>query len=155
MIQRNIVRFAVLTAAILCIFMIKPTTQNTDAAAGPPVNPMTEKWSGPYGGVPPFDKVKIADFKPAVETAMVENLKEIDAIASTSAPPTFQNTIVALERTGATLDRVATIYGIWSGNMNSAEFSKVEAEMDPKIAAHFDKIIQNDALFKRIETVYN
>lgn len=155
MIQRNFVRFAMLTAAFLCFFMLNPTTQTTDAASAPLVNPMTEKWSGPYGGVPPFDKINVADFKPAVEAAMADNLAEINAIATTSAPATFQNTIVALERTGATLDRVSTIYGIWSGNMNSDEFSKVEAELDPKIAAHFDKIIQNDALFKRIEAVYN
>ena len=135
MIHRNIIRFAVLIAAILCIFMLNPTTQTTDASSVPPANPMTEKWSGPYGGVPPFDKINVADFKPAVEAAMTENLAEIDVIAKTSAPPTFQNTIVALERTGATLDRVSTIYGIWSGNMNSGEFSAVETEMDPKIAA--------------------
>ena len=155
MIQRNFRRFAVLTAAILCIFMLKPTTQTTDAAEMPSTNPMTQKWTGPYGGVPPFDKIKIADFKPAVEAAMIENLAEIDAIAKTKAAPTFQNTIVALERTGATLDRVGTIYGIWASNMNSDEFGKIEADLDPKIAAHFDKIIQNDALFKRIEAVYN
>lgn len=155
MIQRNFVLFAVLTTAIFSIFMLKPTTQTAEANFLPTTNPMTEKWTGPYGGVPPFDKVKIADFKPAVEAAMAENLKEIDEIANTSAPPTFLNTIVALERTGATLDRVATIYGIWGSNLNSDEFSKIEAELDPKIAAHFDKIIQNEALFKRIEAVYN
>lgn len=155
MIQRNFVRFAVLTAAILCIFMLKPTSQTIDAAEIPHANPMTQKWTGPYGGVPPFDKVKIADFKPAVEAAMTENLKEIDAIANTNARPTFENTIVPLERTGATLDRVSTIYGIWASNMNSDEFGKIEAELDPKITAHFDKIVQNEVLFKRIEAVYN
>lgn len=155
MIQRNYVRFAVLSAAILCILMLKPTTQTIDAAEIPHANPMTLQWTGPYGGVPPFDKVKLADFKPAVEAAMTENLKEIAAIADTTAPPTFQNTIVALERTGATLDRVSTIYGIWASNMNSDEFAKIEAELDPKITAHFDKIVQNEALFKRIEAVYN
>ncbi|MGB7202869.1 MAG: M3 family metallopeptidase [Pyrinomonadaceae bacterium] len=155
MIQRNFRRFAVLTAVILFIFMLKPTTQTTDAAEIPSTNPMTQKWTGPYGGVPPFDKIKIADFKSAVEAAMTENLAEIDAIAKTQAAPTFQNTIVALERTGATLDRVGTIYGIWASNMNSDEFGKIEADLDPKIAAHFDKIIQNGALFKRIEAVYN
>ncbi|MFN0138480.1 MAG: M3 family metallopeptidase [Pyrinomonadaceae bacterium] len=135
--------------------MTKPTTQPTDAAEIPYANPITQKWTGPYGGVPPFDKVKIADFKPAAEAAMAENLKEIDSIANTTARPTFQNTIVALERTGATLDRVGTIYGIWASNMNSDEFGKIEAELDPKITAHFDKIVQNEVLFKRIEAVYN
>ncbi len=150
------IRFAAAAFIALAAAFFMTTTNDTPIiAAEHAPNPLLTKWEGPYGGIPPFDKVKIADFKPALESAMAENLAEIDAIASTSAPPTFQNTIVALERTGATLDLVATIYGIWSGNMNSDEFSKVEAELDPKIAAHFDKIIQNDALFKRIETVYN
>jgi peptidyl-dipeptidase Dcp len=118
-------------------------------------NPIGEKWVGPYGGVPPFDKIKVADFKPALEAAMAEQLGEIEAIASNKEAPNFENTIAALERSGKTLDRVTTIYGIWSGNMNSDEFGKVEAEMDPKLAAHGDKITQNEALFKRIEAVYN
>lgn len=119
------------------------------------VNPLTAKWVGPHGGLPPFDKVKVADFKPALEAAMEENLFEVAAIANQSAPPTFENTIAALEMTGHTLERVSTIYGIWGGNMNTPEYSKVEAEMDPKLAGHYDKITQNDKLFKRIEAVYN
>jgi len=86
---------------------------------------------------------------------MAENLKEVDAIANNPAKPTFENTIVAMERSGAMLDRVSTIYGIWGGNMNNDEFAAVETEMDPKLAAHNDKITQNDALFKRIAAVYN
>ncbi len=119
------------------------------------VNPLTAKWVGPHGGLPPFDKVKVADFKPALEAAMEENLFEVAAIANQSAPPTFENTIAALEMTGHTLERVSTIYGIWGGNMNTPEYSKVEAEMDPKLAGHYDKITQNEKLFKRIEAVYN
>src|SRR6478672_6603931 len=118
-------------------------------------NPLLLAWGGPYGGVPPFDEVKVADFKPALEKAMDENLAEIDRIAADSAPPTFENTIAALERTGRTLDRVSTIYGIWSSNMSSPEFQAVESEMDPKLAAFNDKITQNEPLFNRIEAVYN
>ncbi|HNP50050.1 MAG TPA: M3 family peptidase, partial [Bacteroidia bacterium] len=68
-------------------------------------NPMLAKWSGPYGGIPPFDKIKISDFKPALEAAMEENLNEIKLIADNATPPTFENTIAAMERTGKTLDR--------------------------------------------------
>lgn len=121
----------------------------------PAVNPLTAPWTGKFGGVPPFDAVKIEDFKPALEAAMDEQLREIDAITRQRSAPTFENTIVALEKTGAMLDRVSTIYGIWSSNMNSDEFGKVEEEMDPELAAHSDKITQNEALFKRIEAVYN
>ena len=63
-------------------------------------NPLLRRWSGPYGGVPPFDKVQVALFKPALEAAMSENLSEIDKIAKGSAAPTFENTIVALEKAG-------------------------------------------------------
>ncbi len=118
-------------------------------------NPLTEKWTGSYGGVPPWDKVKVSDFKPALEEAMEENLREIDAIANVRSVPTFENTIAALEQSGKKLDRVSTLYGVWGANMNSDEFGKVEAEMDPVLAAHSDKITQNTALFQRIETVYN
>ncbi|MGB7210814.1 MAG: M3 family metallopeptidase [Pyrinomonadaceae bacterium] len=120
-----------------------------------PANPLLEKWTGPNGGVPPFDKVNIADLKPALEAAMTEALSEFDAIANAKAAPTFENTIAAMERTGKTLDRVSTIYGIWGGNISTPEFQKIESEMDPKLAEFSDKITQNTALFKRIEKVYN
>lgn len=145
-----------LTAAVTITTTLLMTNDNSiaKAATAAPDNPMLTKWEGRFGGLPPFDKVKISDFKPALEAAMEENLREVDAIAAQKSMPTFENTIVALEKTGATLDRVSTIYGIWTSSMNSDEFGKVEEEMDPKLAAHYDKITQNDALFKRIETIY-
>ena len=69
-------------------------------------NPLLPAWSGPYGGVPPFDKVKVEHFKPALEAAMAEQLAEIDRIANDPSPPTFANTIEAMERSGRMLDRV-------------------------------------------------
>ncbi|HKG96799.1 MAG TPA: hypothetical protein VKA97_03255, partial [Pyrinomonadaceae bacterium] len=69
-------------------------------------SPLLAKWEGPYGGVPPFDRVQIALFKPALEAAMAEQLTEIQRIAADPAPPDFDNTITALERSGRTLDRV-------------------------------------------------
>jgi len=146
---------AVLLASLFVIFMqIEPRTA-TAAVESPASNPLTEDWTGPYGGIPPFDKVKIADFKPAFETAMAVNLKEIDAIANNKARPTFANTFVPLEESGQMLARVNIIFGIWATNMNSPEFAPVQAEMGPKLAAHYDKIVQNGALFKRIEAVNN
>ena len=110
---------------------------------------------GPYSGVPPFDKVKVSDFKPALEAAMSENLDEIDKIATNAASANFENTIAAMESAGSTLDRVTTVYGIWGGNMSTPEFQLVQREMAPKLAAFGDKITQNESLFKRIEAVYN
>jgi len=119
------------------------------------VNPLLAKWVGPYGGIPPFDKVKIPDIKSALEASMKENLEEIEKIAGNKEAPTFENTIAAMERTGQTLDRVSTIYGIWSSTMNDKDFQAVEREMAPKLAAFSDQITQNEKLFRRIEKVYN
>ena len=118
------------------------------------VNPLTASWTGPYGGVPAFDKVKVADFPAALDAAMAEELREVDAIANASAAPTFDNTIAALERSGRTGSRVYTFYGVWSSTLSSPEMRAVEQQMEPKLAAHGDKILQNAPLFKRIEAVY-
>jgi peptidyl-dipeptidase Dcp len=134
------------------------TTVQADVSAPAPApdpNPLLANWEGPYGGVPPFDRVQIALFKPALEDAMTEQLAETDRIAKNPAPPTFENTIAAAELTGRTLDRVTTIYGVWAGTMSGPEFQIVQREMAPKLAAFNDKIYQNEALFKRIEAVYN
>lgn len=126
----------------------------SDALPADP-NPLLASWEGPYGGVPPFDRVQVALFKPALEAAMAENLSEIDRIAKDPAAPTFANTIVAMERAGSTFDRVTTLYGVWGSTMAGPEFQVVQREMAPKLAAFGDQITQNEALFKRIEAVYN
>ncbi len=118
-------------------------------------NPLLARWTGPFGGVPAFDKVRVGDFKPALDAAMAENLAEIDHIAKNPKAATFDNTIVALERSGETLMRVTTYYYIWSSTMDLEDFQAVEQEMAPKLAAFNDKIYQNEALFKRIDAVYN
>ena len=131
------------------------TAFNSENVSAQTTNLLTAAWAGPYGGVPAFDKVRVSDLEPALEAAMAENLAQVEKIADDPAPPTFANTIAAMERTGRTLDRVTTIYGIWAANMSSPEFRQLETEMDPKLAAFADKITQNTALFKRIEAVYN
>jgi peptidyl-dipeptidase Dcp len=85
---------------------------------------------------------------------MQENLAEIDRIANDPAPPTFVNTIEAIERSGRALERVGSVYRVWASTMNSPEFQAVEREMAPRLAAFEDKITQNTALFRRIEAVY-
>jgi len=116
-------------------------------------NPLLAPWVGPAGGVPPFDRVRVADFKAALEGAMAENLAEVDAIARNPATPTFDNTIAALERSGRQFSRVNAIYSVWSLTMSTADFQAVERDMQPKLAAFSDKISQNVALFARIAAV--
>ena len=113
------------------------------------------KWQGPYQGVPAFDKVSLIGLIPAMEEAMATNLSEIDAIANNTAEPTFENTIVAMEKTGKDLDRVFTYYGIWRSNESTPEFRKIQEEMAPKLSAFFSKINQNAKLFSRVQAVNN
>ncbi|WP_237144461.1 M3 family metallopeptidase [Pontibacter pamirensis] len=122
--------------------------QNTD-------NSLLAEWTGPYGGVPAFDKMKLADLKPAMEKGMALQLAEIDAIANNPAPATFENTIEAMERAGEELNRAFTYYGIWSSNISSPEFRAIQAELAPKISEFSSKISQNEKLFQRIKTVYD
>jgi peptidyl-dipeptidase Dcp len=139
-------------AAAGAVLVISAATSQGFAASAS--NPLLAPWSGPYGGVPPFDQVKVTNFKPAFEVAMTENLAEIDKLATNPAAPTFDNTIAALERSGKTFKRVNAIYGVWSTTMSSQEFQAVEREMQPRLAAFADKIAQNGALFARIAAVY-
>ena len=117
-------------------------------------NPLLSKWTGPYDGVPAFDKVQVSHFKPALEASMAENLREVEKIANNTETPTFQNTIEAMELAGSTQTRVESVYGVWSSTMSSKEFQAVETEMDQKIQAFNDKITQNEKLFRRIEVLY-
>ncbi len=118
-------------------------------------NVLLQEWTGPYGGVPAFDKMNIADIKPAIEKGMEEKLQEIDAITSNTEPATFENTIVPLEKSGETLDRIFSYYGIWSANMSSPEFREIQGEMAPILSEFNSKISQNEVLFQRIKTVYD
>lgn len=118
-------------------------------------NPLTEKWQGNYGGVPNFTQYKVSDIKPAILEAIKENLAEIDNIANNPKPATFANTVEAMEKTGRMLSRINAVFGIYSSNMNSAEFGPVETEMSPLLSDLGNKIYQNSNLFKRIEAVYN
>jgi peptidyl-dipeptidase Dcp len=148
-------RLTIILLLAVTIMLASNLTTTNHAMTNETENPLLAKWEGPFGGVPPFDRVQIALFKPALEAAMAEQLAETDRIAKNPAAPDFENTIAALERTGHSLDRVGTLYGIWAGTMSSPEFQVVEREMAPRLAAFNDQITQNEALFKRIDTVYN
>lgn len=124
-------------------------------APAPPFQVLLDPWKGPYGGVPPLDQVKVELFKPALEGAMASNRAEIAALVAQSAAPTFENTIAQLEDSGRRFADVSTIYGIFSSAMSDDAFQAVEREMAPKLAAFSDEILQNAALFERIEAVYD
>ncbi|MDC0371968.1 M3 family metallopeptidase [Flavobacteriaceae bacterium] len=137
---------------LVCIHILSTSCTNSTTDQD---NILLQEWTGPYGGVPAFDKMEVADIQSAVEYGMEENLKEIEAIANNEAAPTFENTIEAMERSGAYLDRVFSYYGILSSNMSSPEFREVQAVLAPKLSEFSSKINQNEALFKRIKIVYD
>ncbi len=128
----------------------KATNENDMAT-----NVFLKEWTGPYNGTPAFDQMKVEDLKAAVEKGMELNLAEIDAIANNADEPTFENTIVEMERSGEELNRVFAYYGILRSNMSSPEARKIQGELAPKLSEFRSKISQNEALFKRIKTVYD
>ncbi|MFO1340734.1 MAG: M3 family metallopeptidase [Burkholderiaceae bacterium] len=117
-------------------------------------NPLLVPWSGPYGGVPPLDKIRPEHFAPALEAGMAEQRREIRAITVVRSAPTFENTVLALERSGSLFKRVRTSYGLWVGSLGSSAMQQVERKMEPRLAAFYDELNQNPALFQRIEAVY-
>ncbi|KAF1007103.1 MAG: Dipeptidyl carboxypeptidase [Luteibacter sp.] len=128
----------------------------TTAAAAPAahVNPLLTKSELPFEA-PPFDKIVDADFQPAIEEGMKQELAEIDAIANSTEEPTFDNTIVAMEKSGALLTRAMNVFSsLTSANTNDA-LQKVEEDESPKLAAHDDAIYLNDKLFQRVQTLYD
>ena len=117
-------------------------------------NPLLNEWTGPYGGVPAFDQMNVENLEDAMETGMALALEDYDKIANNKAEPTFENTIAAMERAGAPLDRAFTYYGIWSSNMSTPRVREVRSAVAPKISEYSSKIQQNQKLFQRVKAVY-
>lgn len=117
--------------------------------------PLVETWAGPHGGVPPFDRVEVADFPPAIAAAMAAYRAELDAITRQTDAPTFANTLVPLEQAGRVYRQVLAVYRVWSANRSTPEFQAIERELEPRLAAFEDEITQNEPLFRRLEAVYH
>jgi peptidyl-dipeptidase Dcp len=123
------------------------------AATFGPKNPFYTESSLPYHA-PPFDKIKDSDYQPAIEAGMAEQIKEVEAIANNPAAPTFENTLVALEKTGRLYNRAAeTFDGVSQANTNPV-LEKVDEIESPKRAAHDDAIYLNAKLFQRVAKIY-
>ncbi len=116
-------------------------------------NPFFEPWTGPFE-IPPFDRIQAADIKPAYERAMAEHDAEIAAIVRDPAPPTFDNTVTALERAGAAMNRVGAVFWNLTGTESTPDLQAIERELAPVLAAHYSAIGLNEALFRRVEAVW-
>jgi peptidyl-dipeptidase Dcp len=123
-----------------------------DAGFGPG-NPFYAPSALPFRA-PPFDKIKDGDYQPAIEAGMVEQLREIRAIADNPAAPTFENTIVAMEKTGALFQRAAAAFSAVTGANTNPLLEKVQREEAPRLAAHSDAIYLDAKLFERVAAVY-
>ena len=125
------------------------------AAAAVPDNVLLADWSGPYQGVPPWDKVKPEQFDQAYAFAIAELEREAAAIADNPQPPTWANTIEAMEKSGQRLDQVGSVFAVMSDNMSTPAYQALDKKWSPKLSAVFDKITLDPKLFARIETLYN
>jgi peptidyl-dipeptidase Dcp len=115
---------------------------------------MLAEWLGPYGGVPPWHLVRTENFVADFDHAIAEAQADFEKIANSPASPTFANTIEALEHAGRTLERLNTLFGVYTSNLNVGPVPDIERVVMPKLSEHDDKIIQNAKLFARIEHVY-
>lgn len=135
-----------LTLAVFCSFPAVPAPSAT-------ANPLLGEWTTPFQ-VPPFGELSAAHFLPAFEEGMARQKREVAAIAADPAPPTFLNTIAALDATGELLDRVDAVFG----NLNSAEtndeLQAISRQVAPKQAAHRDSILLDERLFARVKAVW-
>ena len=116
-------------------------------------NPFLETWNTPFGA-PPFSRIKPEHFVPAYERAFAEHEAEIATIAGQEEPPTFDNTIIALENAGRALQRVDDIFGQLVGTDSNDTLLAIERDISPRTAAHWNKVRMNDGLFARLDALY-
>ncbi|MBQ5922461.1 MAG: M3 family metallopeptidase [Alistipes sp.] len=118
-------------------------------------NPFFEdEWTTPYG-VPPFDRIKMEHYAPAFERGMSLHNEQIEAIVSSVEEPTFENTILAYDNSGQLLMRVAAVFELLNSAETNDQMQAYASEIFPRLAAHYDAIAMNEALFERVKQVYN
>ena len=116
-------------------------------------NPLLGRWPGPFG-LPPFARIEDKHYEPAFKTTLSEHKAEIKAIADNPAKPTFGNTIAALEKAGANLNRVCDVFFNLTGSDTNPALQKIERKIAPKLSAHGSAIYLNAKLFKRIDDLF-
>ncbi len=124
------------------------------ACAEKETNPLLIEWDTPFG-TPPFDQIKTEHYLPAFKSAIEKHNTEIEAITSNTGEPTFENSVEALEYSGADLTKVERIFNAMTGAMISDELQKVSKEVSPLLSKHNDDVNLNPKLFERIKAVYD
>jgi peptidyl-dipeptidase Dcp len=134
----------------------KPKAKAKSSMARSPALPiMLQPWTGPYDGVPPWDKVKAAEFPAAFQAAMDVTKAEFEAMLTAPGPVTFENTITANELSGKEINRLYSIWGVYSSNLSNAEIRNIQAEWEPKLSAFFNELTLDARYFQRIKYLYD
>ena len=141
-----------ITALLTLILIMTLVSCKSDKHAGE--NPFFAEWNTPYG-VPPFDRIAPEHFLPALERGMSLHDAEIDAITSDNDAPTFENVILAYDRSGRMLAQTELIFGMLCAAENTPEMQALQERVMPLLAAHADKILLNEKLFERVKAVYD
>ena len=118
-------------------------------------NPLLKTWTGPFEGVPPWDKVKVSDIGPAFEGAMAQTKAEFDAIRDNPAKPTFKNTNEAIEQAGEVMNIIFPIWGVQRSNVATDDVRKLQAKLGPKISKFFNELSLDPKMFQRYKSVYD
>ena len=146
----------ILKTGILIAAALPQVPSNAAVPAGTPFGPNNPFYAAsplPLHA-PPFDKIKDSDYQPAIEAGMAQQREEVHAIAESPDPPTFENTLVALEKTGQLFNRVNLVFNAVTGANLSPELEKLQEIEAPKLAAHRDAIFLDSKLFQRVEAIY-
>jgi peptidyl-dipeptidase Dcp len=143
-----------MTVAAVALGTIAGATGSGAQTTFGPANPFYAESTLPFHA-PPFDRIKDADYGPAIDAGMAEQLREMEAIANDPAKPTFANTFVAMERSGKLLDRVMHVFNGVAGANTNPELEKIQSYEAPRLAAHADAIHLNEKLFARVKAVYD
>jgi peptidyl-dipeptidase Dcp len=149
------------TATILAVVLIggcaateKPTMTPVQPVATPaPSNPLLAPWSGPFGGVPPWDQGTPERYREALQVGLEGRKHDLDAITSNPAAATFDNTIAPMQKAGRTLMRVASMFNVMTSNLRAPDYQTLNREIAPQLAAAQDAIYFDPKLFQRIEAV--
>ena len=147
-------QFLYLAASAVALMASTSVVAQVAPATTTAANPLLADWTGPMGGVPPWDKVRPELFPQAFETTLAERTAEYRKIADNPAKPTFANTIVPMQLAGKRYGQVMTLFGVMTGNMNTPAYQKLDREWSPKFSAASDAITFDKPLFARIQAIY-
>ena len=153
------VRLSLLASTVLLMgfspMTIAAETATKPAAAEAGANPMLQPWTGPYEGVPPWDKLDPELFPDAFEKGMAEVKAEIQAVIDNPAEPTFENTLVPMQLAGETMDRVFALWGVQTSNKSNDRVEDIDAEWSPKLTKFYTELFLDPKLFARYKAVYD